>query len=251
MASRYADSGAHACQNEQVTHDYAQLVAEGARISRTRIGRPGRSRPYWCMFPIAQLLRLRYHIRVTGREHVKSGPAILVGNHLSLLDPVLVGVANRFRVVFFTKIEVFERFGAFFFRWSGQIPLRRGDEGSTRWSLRMAAQCVSDGCKLSIYPEGTRSPDGRTMHRLHRRVLVPILQANPDVPVHAVTVEYSSGPLWWRRVHLRFSAPMALDLDRMSADSITEAVTRVILETGGMPYEHSFARISTRHREQS
>lgn len=203
------------------------------------------------MFPVAQLLRFRYLISVQGQDRVDDGPAILVGNHLSLLDPILVGVANRFRIAFFTKIEVYERFGAFFFRWSGQIPIRRGDEESTRWSLRMGAQCAADGCKLSIYPEGTRSADRRTMHRLHRRVLVPVLQGNPGVPVHAVTIAYAPGPLWFRRVDLRFSAPLDLDTHAMTPDEITEAVTHALLELGGMPYEHTFSRITTRHRERT
>ena len=253
MISRRHHSAKHpaGCQNARVANDYALLVDEGRRIANVPIGRPGRSRPYWWMFPIAQLLRLRYLIRVTGRQNVAPGPAILIGNHLSLLDPVLVGVANRFRIAFFTKIEVYERFGAFFFRWSGQIPLRRGDEESTRWSLRMGAQCVSDGCKLSIYPEGTRSSDGRTLHRLHRRVLVPVLHGNPDVPVHAVSIAYGKGPLWWKRVDLRFSPALALDLDAMSADEVTQSVTDALLELGGMPYDHAFSRITTRHRERS
>ena len=225
--------------------DYDDLLEQARRIyPGIGIGRPGRGRGYWPLYLPAQLLRLHWHVRVSGAHHVSPGPAILVGNHLSLLDPVLVGVTNRWRLAFFTKVEVYERPGAFFFRWTGQIPLRRGDEASTRWALEMSSQVVSRGCKLAVYPEGTRSDDGLSMHRLHRRVLVPVLQANPGVPVHAVSIGYPGRRLGRRLVDLRFSAPLALDPERMTADELTQAVTDALLELGGMPYVHRFSRIA-------
>ena len=232
--------------------DYKALVAHGRRIlGGVRIGRPGRSHLYWTLFPPAQILRLRYRIHVHGRSHVEKGPAILVGNHLSLLDPVLVGIANRFRVTFFTKVEVFERIGAIFFRWTGQIPIRRGDEASTKWALEMAADAVAQGAKLSIYPEGTRSTDRVTLHRLHRRVLIPVLQANATVPVHAMTIAYADKHLWRRNVEIRFSQRLTIDLDEKSADEITQEITQALIELGGMPYEHTFSRIHTSAREST
>jgi 1-acyl-sn-glycerol-3-phosphate acyltransferase len=240
-------------QDVRVSSDdaYNALVSEGRQgLNGLRIGRPGRSRLYWALFPPAQFLRLRYRIRVYGRSHVKAGPAILVGNHLSLLDPVLVGLSNRFRVTFFTKVEVFEQIGAIFFRWTGQIPIRRGDETSTKWALEMAADSVARGSKLSIYPEGTRSADGVTLHRLHRRVLIPILQSNADVPVHAMTIAYGNRAFLRKNVEIRFSEKLEINLDE-SADQITRLITEAIISLGGMPYEHTFSRIHTQHREST
>jgi hypothetical protein len=172
----------------------------------------------------------------------------LVGNHLSLLDPVLVGLSNRFRVTFFTKVEVFERVGAIFFRWTGQIPIRRGDEASTKWALEIAADAVARGSKLSIYPEGTRSADGVTLHRLHRRVLIPVLQSNATVPIHAMTIAYTDKSLWRRNVEIRFSECLTINRED-SADTITQMVTDALIELGGMPYVHTFSRIHSTHRE--
>ena len=241
------------CKDEAVSSDasYNRLVAEGRRIlNGLRIGRPGRSRFYWTLFPPAQVLRLYYRVRVYGRSFVGPGPAILVGNHVSLLDPVLVGLSNRFRVTFFTKVEVFERIGAMFFRWTGQIPIRRGDEASTKWALEMAADSVARGSKLSIYPEGTRSADGVTLHRLHRRVLIPVLQSNADVPIHAMTISYGNRSLWRRNVEIRFSESLVINLED-SADQITRLITEELIALGGMPYEHTFSRIRTKHHEPS
>lgn len=223
---------------------YDDLLDQARTIYRgIRVGRPGISRGYWPLYIPAQLLRARWRVEVSGAEHVAPGPAILVGNHLSLLDPVLVGVSNRWRLTFFTKIEVFEKPGAFFFRWTGQIPLRRGDEASTKWALEMSTQVVRLGNKLAVYPEGTRSDDGRTMHRLHRRVLVPVLQASPGIPVHAMSIAYPGRRHGRRLVELRFSPALCLDPDTMTPDDLTQAVTQALLELGGMPYVHRFGRI--------
>ena len=113
-------------------------------------------------------------MHVTGSERVRPGPAILVGNHVSAMDPVAAVMSHWWRVTAFTKVEVFERRGAVFFRLMGQIPLRRGDEASTEWAMAMASSTLADGNKVGLYPEGTRSPDPSKLHRLHGRVLLPI-----------------------------------------------------------------------------
>lgn len=222
---------------------YASLLEQAKDIyPGIRIGRPGRARPYWWIYPPAQVLRLKYAIAAQGSHHVKPGPAILIGNHLSLVDPVLVGVSHRWRLTFFTKVEVFERPGAAFFRGTGQIPLRRGDEASTRWALAMSEHALERGGKLAVYPEGTRSPDGVSMHRLHRRVLIPVLQANPGIPVHVMSIAYPRTRGWRQQVDLRFSPALSLDPETMSANDLTDAVTKALLALGGMPYVHRFGQ---------
>ena len=222
---------------------YATALARGRQVNAgVRIGRPGRSRAYWLLHAVAQALRVRYAVRVRGRARVGPGPAILVGNHVSLMDPVLVGVATRWRLAFFTKIEAYEGPAAPFLRWAGQIPLRRGDEESTRWALEMAHEVVALGTKLCVYPEGTRSPDGVSLHRLHRRVLVPILQANPAVPVHVMTIRYGARRRGRIPVDLRFSPALGLDVQSASADAITDAVRDALLSLGGLPYTPEFGQ---------
>lgn len=226
-----------------VPDDYARLLSTGRRLFEpVRIGRPGISRGYWWCFPPAQLLRTRYSIKVHGMEQVRPGPAILVGNHLSLMDPIVVGMSALWRSIFFTKEEVFEQPGAIFFRLTGQIPLRRGDEEATKWALDISASILQHGYKLCVYPEGTRSPDGASLHRLHRRVLVPILQANPGIPVHAMSIGYSPMRMGRKRVDLRFSPALALDPELMTANELTDCVRDAILQLGRMPYVHQFGR---------
>jgi 1-acyl-sn-glycerol-3-phosphate acyltransferase len=99
--------------------------------------------------------RLVCRYRVTGLEHVPpNGPLLIVANHLSFYDPLLLGLILQRRVWFFTKAEIF--------RWpligsackiTGQIPVRRGE--SDRIALEKALAYLQDGKALMFFPEGT------------------------------------------------------------------------------------------------
>lgn len=222
---------------------YAAALADGRRLyPGVRIGRPGRARTYWVTIAAMRALRLRMAVAVTGSENVAPGATILVGNHISAMDPVVAVMSHWWRVTAFAKVEVFERRGAVFFRMMGQIPLRRGDESSTSWALDMAGRTLADGGKVGLYPEGTRSPDHRTLHRLHKRVLIPVLQANPDVPVHAITTVYLGRRHGRKVVDVRISAPLAIDAGAMSPDQVTDIVTKALIELGDLDYVDTYAR---------
>jgi 1-acyl-sn-glycerol-3-phosphate acyltransferase len=220
----------------------AALAAGLGLYPGVRIGRPGRARTYWMTIAALRALRLRYRIEVDGSENVSPGAALLIGNHVSALDPVVAVAAVWWRVTAFAKVELFEGRGAAFFRLMGQIPLRRGDEASTAWAMHMAALALAHGSKIGLYPEGTRSPDPTRLHRLHKRVLIPVLQAHPDVPVHALTTAYTRRPWRRTRVQLRISPPLALDARTMDAEALTAAVRDALLALGGQTYDDRYAR---------
>lgn len=213
---------------------YDEALARAAEIyPGVRVGHPGRGGAWWVMRPAGLLLRTRLVIDVAGAEQVGPGAAIVVSNHRSGWDPVATVIATGWRVSAFTKAEWFEGRSGAAFRWLGQIPLRRGDDASTEWALDMAALALAEGRKVGIYPEGTRGPDEGTLYRLHERVLVPLLVANPDVPVHAVTVRYV--PLGRRRrVTIRVSERLPLDPRSMTGAEMTAVVRDRMVELGGL-----------------
>lgn len=222
---------------------YDALLERGRAIyPGVRIGRPGRARTYFTTIALMRFLQLRWSVKVTGSSHVGSGPAILVGNHVSAMDPVALVMKHWWRVTAFAKVEVFENRGAVFFRWMGQIPLRRGDESSTRWALDMAASTLADGNKLGLYPEGTRSPDKKSLHKLHRRILIPVFQTSPDVPVHAITITYQGIKRFRHRVKVDISPRLPIDVETMHPNDIVDVVKNALLDAGGMPYVNAFAR---------
>lgn len=223
--------------------EYAQLLLRARSLyPGVRIGRPGRARTYWATIAALRLLRLRLAVDLQGQRSVGPGPAILLGNHVHALDPVALVMTTWWRVSAFTKLEWYESRIAGFFRWMGQIPLRRGDEESTEWALDMARLALAHGGKLGMYPEGTRSPDPTKLHRLHKRVLIPLLRANPDVPVHTITTQYVSRPHRRTLVRVRLSERLPLDPGTMSPDDMVAVIRDSLLEHGGQTYVDVYAR---------
>jgi len=225
---------------------YSRLLDSGRRLyPGVTIGRPGRARTYWATIAGMRLLRLRWKVEMVGAENVAPGPTILVGNHVSAMDPVATVMSRWWRVTAFAKVEVFQARGAIFFRLMGQIPLRRGDDESTRWALDMASSTLADGNKVGVYPEGTRSPDPLTLHRLHPRVLVPLLKGNPGVPVHAVTTTYPEGS-GRRRIIVAISRPLEID-PSASESEITDALRDALLGLADLEYvDESAATVKRR-----
>lgn len=228
---------------------YEALLEQGAGISPgVRLGRPGRSKLYWLTIAIMRVLKVRLDVDLEGGQHLRRGtPAILVANHVSAWDPVCVVMSGWWRVTAFAKAEYFGGRGAFFFRWMGQIPLRRGDAESTAWAMRMSQEALAHGGMVGIYPEGTRSPDGR-LHKLHKRILIPLLQANPDVAVHAVTMAYDKRPGRRTRVTGRVSAPLTLDTRSATPDEIVRVIRDAMIELGGQEYVDEYAQTVKRRR---
>ncbi len=223
---------------------YDAALAQAADIyPGMRIGRPGRSRGWPVIGPALNLLRGRFALDMDGAQHVAPGAAIIVSNHLSAWDPVVTVVATGWRVSAFTKVEAYESTSAPFFRWLGQIPLRRGDERSTDWALDMARRALADGGKVGIYPEGTRGPDRGALYRLHQRVLVPLLVGSPDAPVHAVAVRYT--PKGRRTVaRIRISERLPIDARTMSGAEMIEVIRASLVELGELRYVDQYAVVA-------
>jgi len=122
---------------------------------------------YWLVkFTLRPLFRVFFRPVVTGQHHIPtSGGALLASNHLSMCDSLFLPVMTRRRVSFLAKSEYFTGTGlrgrakAAFVRGTGLIPLDRNDAAAA--ALATGARAVRDGLLLGVYPEGTRSPDGR------------------------------------------------------------------------------------------
>ena len=114
--------------------------------------------------------------------------------------------------------------------------------------MDMAARTLADGGKIGLYPEGTRSPDLHQLHRLHKRVMLPLLEAHPDVPVHAISTTYP-GTRWGRKlVDVRLSARLPIDPRTMTADEIAAIVRDELLRLGGQEYVDRYATDVKRER---
>jgi 1-acyl-sn-glycerol-3-phosphate acyltransferase len=132
-------------------------------------------------------LLLMYRPAAEGLEHVpKTGPAIIAGNHLSVSDHLFVPLVVPRRVLYLAKSDYFTARGpvgrlmAAFFTGLGHVPVDRSSGRGGLAAIRTARELLDRGELLGIYPEGTRSPDGR----LYRgRVGVARLWLESGVPL--------------------------------------------------------------------
>lgn len=134
-------------------------------------------------YTIGGLVRLGFRTRYEGRKNVpKKGPAILASNHLSFLDHPIVGAGIRRQVFFISKQQHFERpLRRFFFRRWGVIPLKRGE--GDKEAFQRSVEVLEKGGLFCIYPEGTRSLDGK-LHRGHTGVArLAAITGAPVIPV--------------------------------------------------------------------
>lgn len=136
------------------------------------------------MRPIAvPFVRLGLRVHVEGRKHVpKRGPAILASNHLSALDHLVLPMVTPRVIVNISKAEHFAKpVKAWFFRQWGVIKLQRGSGDSG--AIEAAKTALREGNLFCIYPEGTRSRDGK-LHRGHTGVARLALELRvPVIPV--------------------------------------------------------------------
>jgi 1-acyl-sn-glycerol-3-phosphate acyltransferase len=169
------------------------------------------------LVPVARLV---YRPRVEGAENVpEDGRVIIASNHLSFADSLVIPLLMPRKVHFLAKAEYFEskgikgRISKRFFTAIGAIPVRRGDHRAAKESLETAMKVLSDEDAFAIYPEGTRSLDGR-LYRGRTGVGWLALTADaPVVPVGLIGTERLQ-PVGKklpriRRVTIRFGEPVS------------------------------------------
>jgi 1-acyl-sn-glycerol-3-phosphate acyltransferase len=117
---------------------------------------------------VAPILRLLFRPRVEGLENVPHyGPLIVASNHLSFIDSFIIPLVIPRPVTYIAKADYFTgrglkgRFVRWFLTTLGHIPVRRGAQRAAMGALEQGLQVLENSGAFAIYPEGTRSPDGR------------------------------------------------------------------------------------------
>jgi 1-acyl-sn-glycerol-3-phosphate acyltransferase len=207
---------------------------------------------------LGPLLRLLWPTRVTGTENIPArGGAILASNHLAVADSFFMPVRVKRRVTFPAKQEYFTEKGfkgllkKWFFTGAGQIPIDRSGGSAAQAALDTAIRLLREGHLLGIYPEGTRSPDGR-LYKGKTGVARIVLEASvPVIPVAMVGTQHVNpiGSKIWRprRLEIRFGRPLdfsryaGLSGDRFVERSITDEIMYALMELSGQEYVDIYA----------
>jgi 1-acyl-sn-glycerol-3-phosphate acyltransferase len=171
-------------------------------------------------FLITSLGRLAYRPRIEGTENVpKTGPVIFAANHLSFIDSIAIPVAAPRPVHFLAKSSYFEGHGARgwmsreFFTAIGAIPVERGAGQAALDALDQQRQLLDAGKAVALYPEGTRSLDGRLYKGRTGVAFLALQTASPVVPVGLIGTDRAMPvgakfPSRHERVTVRFGAPI-------------------------------------------
>ena len=182
-------------------------------------------------------IRAYWRIRVTGRENLpRKGGVILASNHQSGLDPVVVGGVLRRPIYWLAKVEyVITPKVAWFFKSVGVIPVNR--DAPEHEALEHAANCIRSGKQFGIYPEGTRSPDGRVYKGYTGVARIAEMTNAPVIPIAAINTREAlpkgkilAKPL---KCEVRIGAPMYFKMPsgedpheayRRFTDEVTDAI---------------------------
>lgn len=215
---------------------------------------------YWLLkhLLLGPLMRVTCRPTVVGAEHLpERGGAILASNHLAVADSFFLPLMIKRRVTFLAKGEYFTSpgvrgwFKRQFFSAAGQVPIDRSSASAAQAALDTGVRLLSEGHLLGIYPEGTRSPDGR-LYKGKTGVARMALEAKvPVIPVAMIGTDKVNpiGSRMWRPhpVEIRFGAPLDFSrYDGMAGDrfverSMVDEIMYALMELSGQEYVDLYA----------
>lgn len=215
---------------------------------------------YWLFKYIfmGPLLSVLGRPKVEGLEHVpQSGPAILASNHLAVADSFFLPLVVRRRITFLAKAEYFSgtgikgRMTKWFYTVAGQVPIDRTNADSAQAALDTAQRILGDGKLLGMYPEGTRSPDGRLYKGKSGLARLALESGVPVIPVAMIGTDVVNPPgsKMWRfgRVTVRFGKPMDFSRfegmagNRFIERAVIDEVMYELMELSGQEYVDIYA----------
>ncbi|HEX7824304.1 lysophospholipid acyltransferase family protein [Mycolicibacterium llatzerense] len=204
------------------------------------------------------LLRLLGRPKVTGLEYVPDhGPVLLASNHLAVVDSFYLPLVLRRRIFFLAKAEYFTGTGIkgklikFFYSSTGQVPIDRTNADSAADALTAAAKILDKGKLLGMYPEGTRSPDGKLYKGKTGLARIALETGIPVIPVAMINTDVVNPPgskMWhFARVEVKFGKPMdfrrfeGLAGNRFIERAVIDEVMYELMRLSGQEYVDLYA----------
>jgi 1-acyl-sn-glycerol-3-phosphate acyltransferase len=207
---------------------------------------------------LVPILKVLFRPWVRGSGKIPSdGAAILASNHLSFSDSIFLPLMLRRPVVFLAKSEYFTGKGIkgtltrWFFIGTGQLPIDRSGGKASEAALNTGLRVLGQGQLLGIYPEGTRSPDGR-LFRGRTGIARMVLEAKvPVFPVAMIDTEKVQ-PIGRRFPRIRrigvvvgepldFSRFAGMEGDRLVLRAVTDEISYELMKLSGQEYIDVYA----------
>jgi 1-acyl-sn-glycerol-3-phosphate acyltransferase len=216
---------------------------------------------YWLMkyIILGPWLRLIFRPHVEGRHNVPdSGPAILASNHLSFSDSIFMPLMVKRKVTFVAKAEYFTGKGIkgwlirMFFVGTGTIPVDRSGGRAAQAALDTQLEVLRAGNLAGIYPEGTRSPDGRLYRGKTGVARLALVSGAPVIPVVMLNLDEIQPPGKLipriKQVKIRFGEPLDFSRyagmagERFVERAITDEIMYELMELSGREYVDVYAQ---------
>jgi 1-acyl-sn-glycerol-3-phosphate acyltransferase len=215
---------------------------------------------YWFLKWVAlgPWLKLVFRPQVEGAENVPAtGPAILASNHLSYADWLFMPLTLPRRVTFVAKAEYFTTpglkgwFQRKFFSGAGQVPIDRSGATAAEGALASARKILEEGELFGIYPEGTRSHDGRLYRGKTGVARLALETGVPVIPIAVLGTDKVAPPGkkfgTFTRPGVRFGRPLdfsryeGMENDRYILRAITDEIMYEIMQLSGQEYVDMYA----------
>lgn len=207
---------------------------------------------------LGPVLKVLFRPWIKGAEKIPTdGAAILASNHLSFSDSIFLPLMLRRPVVFLAKSEYFTGKGIkgtlsrWFFKGTGQLPIDRSGGKASEAALNTGLGVLAQSQLLGIYPEGTRSPDGR-LFRGRTGIARMVLEAKvPVFPVAMIDTEKVQ-PIGRRLPRIRrigvvvgepldFSRFAGMEGDRLVLRAVTDEIIYELMKLSGQEYIDVYA----------
>jgi 1-acyl-sn-glycerol-3-phosphate acyltransferase len=215
---------------------------------------------YWFLktIVIGPIIRVLFRPWVEGEENIpEEGAAIFASNHLSFSDSIFLPLMVPRRMTFLAKSDYFTgrgikgRLTAAFFKGVGQLPVDRSGGQASEAALNAGLKVLRRGELLGIYPEGTRSPDGRLYRGKTGVARMSLEAAVPVLPVAMIDTEKIQPPgkvlPKVMRPGIRIGRPLdfsryqGMDHDRFVLRALTDEVMYEIMKLSGQEYVDMYA----------
>jgi 1-acyl-sn-glycerol-3-phosphate acyltransferase len=216
---------------------------------------------YWLLkyIVLGPALRLIFRPQVEGRDFVPDeGPAIIASNHLSFSDSIFMPLMVKRKVTFVAKAEYFTGRGIkgwlvkMFFVGTGTIPVDRSGGRAAQAALDTQLRVLREGNLAGIYPEGTRSPDGRLYRGKTGVARLALESGAPVIPVVMLNADEIQPPGKLvpriKRVKIRFGKPLeftryaGMGGDRFVERAVTDEIMYELMELSGREYVDVYAQ---------
>ncbi|GHK03120.1 1-acyl-sn-glycerol-3-phosphate acyltransferase [Streptomyces sp. Y2F8-2] len=207
---------------------------------------------------LGPIMRLMFRPQVEGAERIPAdGPVIMAGNHLTFIDSIVLPLVTKRQVFFIGKDEyvtgkgIKGRLMAWFFTGVGMIPVDRDGASGGVAALMTGRRVLEEGKVFGIYPEGTRSPDGRLYRGRTGIARLTLMTGAPVVPFAMIGTDKlqpgGRGMPRPGRVTVRFGEPMefsryeGMDRDRYVLRAVTDSVMTEVMRLSGQEYVDMYA----------